>query len=413
MDEFANVILPFMPHCSQPSVDGGYDCVFIDRKFAEYYECTICSKVFRNPFLAVCCGENFCEVCIKKWREEKTACPHCREDGFKVVRNREKVREVKALRVYCTKSRQQCEGNRYRDGCDWRGKLGRLERHLNANPTPPRTQMKGCLFVEVECKFCHEQIMRCYLRHHQDNCQLRDYTCPYCGYSDTYKFIEEQHLETCQMLPVPCDSCGLEIEKCNLEYHINTDCPLIYVKCVLAPIGCNGEFKREDMSEHMREHQMVHEKLVKDTENHIDAAETNLFSEIERQQQNISQIKTLESTLAEKACVVNKQDKHINSLSDENASLRQRNNSLSDEKASLERTNDSLSDKNASLEHRNDSLSASFEHRNNSLLYENASLRQRSEKLESVKQNLWILTGCICILLILLVAMLVSNKFRN
>ena len=95
---------------------------------------------------------------------------------------------------------------------------------------------------------------------------------------------------------------------------------------------------------------MVHEKLVKDTVNHIDAAETNLFLEIERQQQNISQIKTLESTLAEKACVVNKQDKHINNLSDENASLRQRNNSLSDG---------------------------------------NASLRQNNEKLESEKQNLW------------------------
>ena len=48
--------------------------------------------------------------------------------------------------------------------------------------------------------------------------------------------------------------------------------------------------------------------------------------------------------------MVNKQDKHINNLSDENASLRQRNNSLSDG---------------------------------------NASLRQSNEKLESEKQNLW------------------------
>ena len=381
-----------MPHCSQPSVDGGYDCVFIDRKFAENYECTICSKVFRNPFLAVCCGKHYCKVCIKKWREEKTACPHCRKDGFKVVINRGKVREVKALRVYCTNSRQQREANGYRrewgdrregseggngvEGCDWFGKLGCLEHHLNASPTS-RTQVKGCLFVEVACKFCHKKIVRCYLRRHQDNCQLRDYTCPYCGYSDTYQFIEEQHLKTCQMLPIPCDSCGLEIEKCNLEYHIDTVCPLIYVKCVLAPIGCNGEFKRKNMFKHMRKHQMVHGKLVKDTVNHIHAAVTNLFLEIERQKQNISQIKTLESTLAEKACVVNKQDKHINNLSDENASLRQRNNSLSDG---------------------------------------NASLRQSNEKLVSEKQNLWsaiaiILTGCI--LLILLVAMLLSNESRN
>ena len=152
-----------MPHCSQPSVDGGYDCVFIDRKFAEYYECTICSKVFRNPFLAVCCGKHYCKVCIKKWRKEKTACPHCGNDGFKVVINRGKVREVKALRVYCTNSRQQREANGYRR--EW------------------GDRREGSV------------------------------------------------------------------------------CPLIYVKCVLAPIGCNGEFKRKNMSRHMRKHQMVHGKL--------------------------------------------------------------------------------------------------------------------------------------------------------
>ena len=383
-----------MSRCSQRSVDGGYDNVFVEGKIAENYECNFCYKVFRNPFLAVCCGENYCEVCIKKWREEKTACPHCREDGFQVVINRGKVREVKALGIYCTNSRQQREANRDQheeigdeidglegredgDGCDWVGELGDLEDHLNANPTP-QTQVKGCLFVELECKFCQQKMVRSCLREHQDNiCLLRDYTCPYCNYSDTYTNVTEQHWEACPLVPIHCSYCESEIERSDLEHHINTNCPLAPVTCIFEPIGCNEKFKRKYTAKHMRGYQMVHGKLVKDTVNYIDAAE-NLFLEIERQKLNIiSQIKTLESTLAEKACVVNKQDKHINNLSDENASIRQRNNSLSDG---------------------------------------NASLRQSNEKLVSEKQNLWsaiaiILTGCI--LLILLVAMLLSNESRN
>ena len=72
-------------HCSQPSVEDvdGYDYVSVD---AEDYQCNSCSKVLiRNAFRAKCCGKHYCERCIKKFRDEKTACPHCREDGFQVA----------------------------------------------------------------------------------------------------------------------------------------------------------------------------------------------------------------------------------------------------------------------------------------------------------------------------------------
>ena len=381
-----------MPRCSQPSIDGGYDYVFVEVKIAENYECNFCYKVFRNPFLAVCCGQHYCEVCIKKWREEKTACPHCREDGFQVVINRGKVREVKALRVYCTNSRQQREANRDQheereeigdeidglegredgDGCDWVGELGDLEDHLNANPTP-LTQMKGCLFVELECKFCQHKVVRSCLREHQDNvCLLRDYTCPYCNYSDTYTNVTEQHWEACPLFPIPCSYCDSEIERSGLEYHINTDCPLAPVTCIFEPIGCNEKFKRKYTSKHMRKYQKVHSELIKDTVCIIDAAKrkiASLFSERERQQQKFisereaerhkfkSEMKTLESRLvAEKEKVsrelkariaimeseVDKWNRYINKLSDENASLEHRNNGLSDENASLEQRNEKL-----------------------------------------------------------------------
>ena len=418
-----------MPRCSQPSIDGGYDYVFVEVKIAENYECNFCYKVFRNPFLAVCCGQHYCEVCIKKWREEKTACPHCREDGFQVVINRGKVREVKALGIYCINSRQQREANRDQheereeigdeidglegredeDGCDWVGELGDLEDHLNANPTP-LTQLKGCLFVELECKFCQHKIVRSCLREHQDNvCLLRDYICPYCNYSDTYTNVTEQHWEACPLFPIPCSYCDSEIERSDLEHHINTDCPLAPVTCIFEPIGCNEKFKRKYSSKHMREYQKVHSELIKDTVRITDAAKrkiASLFSERERQQRKFisereaerhkfkSEMKTLESILvAEKrlSCKLNSRRAEMktamDSLSDENASLERTNDSLSYENASLEQTNDSLSDENASLEHRNNMLKDSLERTNDSLSDENASLEQRNEKLESEKQN--------------------------
>ena len=46
-------------------------------------------------------------------------------------------RQLKARDVYCSKKKL---------GCQWKGKLGDFEQHLNENPSPEE-QVTGCGFV--------------------------------------------------------------------------------------------------------------------------------------------------------------------------------------------------------------------------------------------------------------------------
>ena len=43
---------------------GGYDFTFT-RPVPNRLQCTICTKVLRDPHLTECCGQNLCESCLK------------------------------------------------------------------------------------------------------------------------------------------------------------------------------------------------------------------------------------------------------------------------------------------------------------------------------------------------------------
>lgn len=44
------------------------------------YECPLCSKTLKDPFLTTCCDTHFCEVCIKAEKEKVDQCPHCKNE---------------------------------------------------------------------------------------------------------------------------------------------------------------------------------------------------------------------------------------------------------------------------------------------------------------------------------------------
>lgn len=116
---------------------GGHDHEFVD-EVADCYNCQICTKVIRDPHLAVCCGQHFCESCLNKWftRQGKESCPHCRTKGeeFNHVINKGLRSEINQLKVKCSKQWE---------GCEWMGELGALKMHLESE--------KGCGFVVVSC----------------------------------------------------------------------------------------------------------------------------------------------------------------------------------------------------------------------------------------------------------------------
>ena len=118
----------------------GYDSEFVNPVANAFQtECPICHLILRNPCQVTCCGNNFCQSCIQKVQANKTACPTCREE-FDTFFNKGLVRSLNQLHVYCSHSGK---------GCDWRGELGELDKHLNENSS----ELVGCKFTEIQCEF--------------------------------------------------------------------------------------------------------------------------------------------------------------------------------------------------------------------------------------------------------------------
>ena len=162
---------------------GGHDCDFIEI-VSDRLNCNICTKVLRDPHLAVCCGQHYCESCLKKWfkKQGKESCPHCRAEG-------EKFNHVidKGLRSEINEQKIRCSN--HGEGCQWTGELGELKSHLRS--------AKGCEFEMVECpNKCTEwngdviKMRRKDLSNHLTlSCSLRPYQCEFCGLKDTYEAI--------------------------------------------------------------------------------------------------------------------------------------------------------------------------------------------------------------------------------
>ena len=99
-------------------------------------------------------------------------------------------RYLKAQVVYCSKKKL---------GCQWKGKLGDFEQHLNKNPSPEE-ELTGCGFVEVECRHgCGEWYERLFIDTHQnEECPQRPYSCEYCKeYYSTFEDVTEIHYAEC------------------------------------------------------------------------------------------------------------------------------------------------------------------------------------------------------------------------
>ena len=169
---------------------GGHDSDFVCEVPGRFI-CQICAKVLREPHLAVCCGQHFCESCLNRWfqQQRKESCPHCRAEGkaFNHVINKGLRSEINQLEVKCSN---------HGEGCKWTGELGALKTHLQSD--------KGCGFVEVKCPnrcssgeisfitfgYVTKLIQRKDLdKHLKSECDLRPYQCKHCGYKDTYHYI--------------------------------------------------------------------------------------------------------------------------------------------------------------------------------------------------------------------------------
>ena len=91
-------------------------------------------KVLRDARLTECCGQHYCDSCLRKWLERNMSCPQCRTVGFPSILDKPMIREINEFKVYCTHKNK---------GCKWVGELESLKHHLESD--------NGCGYVMVRC----------------------------------------------------------------------------------------------------------------------------------------------------------------------------------------------------------------------------------------------------------------------
>ena len=237
---------------------GGYDCEFIEEPPVKFI-CSICAKVLQDPHLTNCCGQHFCESCIKHWIKKYQAkvCPHCRERNFIHMLNKALKREIIELKFYCINQEK---------GCKWKDKLDNLETHL-----------KDCGYVEVECSNkCKHRLMRNRLvKHLRSECLLREYMCIHCHHVDTYHAItgdcppskkhcpaHPSHYDSCPELKLRCSKCGeRNIKRKDMTDH-QSQCPKEPVECPFKEAGCEVKPLRSELDDHMTQNTQQHLMLM-------------------------------------------------------------------------------------------------------------------------------------------------------
>ena len=75
-----------------------------------------------NPHLVSCCGHNFCGSCIERVKASEGSCPMCNKEKYQFIINKERLRFINGLEVYCSNKEK---------GCQWKGELKNMSTHLN------------------------------------------------------------------------------------------------------------------------------------------------------------------------------------------------------------------------------------------------------------------------------------------
>ena len=248
----------------QKEVKAGYECELVELPTKNIQsECPVCLQILREPHLISCCEHNFCAACIERVGKDGKPCPLCNEPGFTTMANKGLKRTLREFRVYCP--------HRLR-GCKWEGELGKLDEHLNSDPQPQR-QLEGCPCAMIECLHCEEDIRRDKIASHQlECCPQRPYTCEYCAeYKSTFEDVAHSHWPECKcsLLPCPneCTPSGSGLQRQHLDHHVEEECLLTVVHCMLHHAGYEVMLPRKDMADHMKEDSIAHISLLA-AENH-------------------------------------------------------------------------------------------------------------------------------------------------
>ena len=204
-------------------------------------ECPVCRSILTDPYLVSCCGHNFCRACIERVKYDNGFCPMCKEVEYQVMVNKERLRIINGLEVYCSNKEK---------GCQWKGELKNLPAHLN------KEKREGeCQYEEIKCQYekCHERKQRRYIEDHEYRECQRPFECQYCRRLGTFLSITKDHYEKCLEYPVTCSNecSSTTMPRHVLTAHIMNWCPLEPVDCVFSWAGCNDKPLHKDVHVHI------------------------------------------------------------------------------------------------------------------------------------------------------------------
>ena len=243
----------------------GYDCKFAGpRAPPDELEttCPICMLILREPHQVQCCGKIYCQSCITTALSGGKPCPTCKTERPRHWLDKNTKQKLSGLRVFCPHRAEDAgdgiatgrgRKKRQTSGCDWKGELCSLDKHVNANPRPEE-RFKGCHYTLLDCGFCQEAIPRQKLRAHQQNeCPERPYVCRYCSHKDSYSKVTNEHSPNCPKEPIPCQHCNKLCERQEIDDHITTKCKLVKVPCDFSIVGCEVKLTRKEVAPHLKE----------------------------------------------------------------------------------------------------------------------------------------------------------------
>ena len=146
----------------------GFECVFVEEPpKALQSECPVCLLILREPYQATCCGNSFCKECIDRVKTNNQPCPTCREGNFNLFHNKGLEQSLYDFEVYCSHKSK---------GCEWRGELRELDKHLNSEP-PTDKSLEGCPFTVIKCPLnhtgCEVKLSRRKMKEHVNNDLLK------------------------------------------------------------------------------------------------------------------------------------------------------------------------------------------------------------------------------------------------
>ena len=125
----------------------GNECEFVEKppKAFPQYECPICLLILREPYQATCCGKSFCKKCTERVKDRNGSCPTCKTENFFSYPNKGLEQSLYDFEVYCSHKSK---------GCEWRGELRELDKHLNSEPAADKS-LEGCPFAVIRCPLGH------------------------------------------------------------------------------------------------------------------------------------------------------------------------------------------------------------------------------------------------------------------